>query len=64
MLKKSEDMEIVLVPLHSYEELLNKIEELEDLADHKESIAAYNRGEGRSFREFLREHRDQFDVQD
>lgn len=62
MMKESKDPEIVLIPLTLYQALLNRLEELEDIRDHIWETEAYRRGEGRSFKEFVKEHRSEFDI--
>ena len=54
--------EIVLLPLSKYNELIERLEELEDMQDHIQAMKDYRAGKGRSFREFLDEHKKEFKI--
>lgn len=46
-----------LIDCEWYDALLQRLEDLEDLRDMEESLAAYNAGEGRRFRDYDKQHR-------
>jgi hypothetical protein len=52
----------LLMPYKDYLALLRKIEELEDMRDMLQAEIDYRKGQGRPFREFLKEHQDAFGL--
>ena len=62
LLESLGEKKMVLMPLDEYQALMRKIEELEDIRDMLQAEVEYRSGEGRSFREFLAENEDAFDL--
>ncbi len=49
--------EVVVIPFRKYQQLLQKLEDLEDLLDAQRAMAEYRAGKRRPFNEFMNEHR-------
>jgi PHD/YefM family antitoxin component YafN of YafNO toxin-antitoxin module len=62
LLESLGEKKMVLMPLDEYQALMLRIEELEDIRDMLQAEVEYRGGEGRSFREFLAENEDAFDL--
>ena len=62
LLESLGEKKMVLMPLDEYQALMRRIEELEDIRDMLQAEVEYRDGGGRSFREFLAENEDAFDL--